>query len=309
MIPLNYIVLWGAMIAVKEAVIIIYICATIQNMKILILGANSYVGARIYFELQNLHEVVGTYHLNKVSDKFLKLDITDKQAVLSLVNDVKPEIIIHCANNGSRKWCDEHKDEALILNQEATKYIVEGANNVNAKLVYISSSAVLDLASFYGKVKLESEEITKVTQAGYFIIRPGIVVGMSPKVKKEDGFFSSLVDTIDNDNQVEYSVSKKSRITYLAHITDVIKKILDNRIWNKTVFVVVPDLKTKHEVANDILTPLGILVKGDSSTPATLEDAKQEVLELKQLNLPVYSYEQIISKIIDEIKDRNKFVL
>ena len=59
-------------------------------MKILLLGANSYVGSRLYLELYKIHEVVGTFYQNKISDKFLQLDITDRQAVLDIIQKEKP---------------------------------------------------------------------------------------------------------------------------------------------------------------------------------------------------------------------------
>lgn len=45
-------------------------------MKILITGANSYVGARIYFDLSKELDVVGTYHASKLSKSFIELYIS-----------------------------------------------------------------------------------------------------------------------------------------------------------------------------------------------------------------------------------------
>lgn len=89
-------------------------------MKILLLGANSYVGSRLYLDISKHHEVVGTFHRNKISDRFIPLDITDRQAVLNLIDEEKPDVILHSANNGSRRWCEEHPKEAVALNEEAT---------------------------------------------------------------------------------------------------------------------------------------------------------------------------------------------
>jgi nucleoside-diphosphate-sugar epimerase len=50
-------------------------------MKILLIGASSYVGARIYFDLKDSYEVVGTYNNNLLSKSFVKLDITDSHDV------------------------------------------------------------------------------------------------------------------------------------------------------------------------------------------------------------------------------------
>jgi dTDP-4-dehydrorhamnose reductase len=72
-------------------------------MKLLILGANSYVGARLFFDLQYDFECSGTYHRNRLSRKFLKLDLTNKEDTLSLIGELKPDYIIHAANNADAR--------------------------------------------------------------------------------------------------------------------------------------------------------------------------------------------------------------
>jgi dTDP-4-dehydrorhamnose reductase len=168
-------------------------------MKILLLGANSYVGSRLYVELSKYHGVVGTFHNKKIFDESVPLDITDQKAVMELIANEKPEVIIHCANNASSKFCEENPEQAIAVNQEATKYIVESANSVGAKLIYISSFAAISHEDLYGRTKLESEKITKGATAGYLILQPGIIIGISPKIKKENGFFSSLMENIDGN--------------------------------------------------------------------------------------------------------------
>lgn len=91
-------------------------------MKILLIGASSYVGARLYFELKDKFNVVGTYSNNPLSKDFVHLDITNKEEVNRVISEVKPEIILHVANNASSKWVDANKDKAILLNQTATEY-------------------------------------------------------------------------------------------------------------------------------------------------------------------------------------------
>ena len=277
-------------------------------MKIVLLGANSYVGSRIYLELSKYHKVIGTFHHNNLSNRFVFLDVTDRQAVLDLIKKEQPEVIIHCANNASRNWCDLHPKEAVLLNQEATKYVVEGANSVGSKVIYISSFAAINHKDLYGEVKLASEQITKTVQAGYTIIRPAIVIGFSLKIKKEGGFFSSLMENIDEGKPAEYDATNQYQPTYVGHICEVIKIVLERNLWGKILPVATPDLKTKYELARDILSPFGISVK-EIEVPQSISTKKQDVSELKELNLPVYTYKQVIEKVTEEIKNREDFVL
>lgn len=47
-------------------------------MKILITGASSYLGAKIYEDFKNDFDVIWTYNFNKLFDEFVKLDLTKK---------------------------------------------------------------------------------------------------------------------------------------------------------------------------------------------------------------------------------------
>ncbi len=271
-------------------------------MKILILGANSCVGSRLYLELSQYHVVLGTFHNNKILEDLVQLDVTDRNAVLKLITKEKPEVIIHCANNASSKSCEENPELAVAVNQEATKYIAEAANSINAKLVYISSFAAFSHEDVYGKTKYESEQITKNTNAGYLIIQPGIILGMSPKIKKENGFFSSLIENIDENIPAKYDNIKKSQPTYLGHICEVIKLALDRNIWNRAIPVATPELKTKYEMATDIISSFGIKVEETEGIKPQVTKFPKEMSELKELNLPECTYNQMIEKVISEIK-------
>lgn len=277
-------------------------------MKILLLGANSYVGSRLYLELSKYHKVIGTFHDKKIFDDLIHLDITDKKAVIELITKEKPEVIIHCANKASGKSCEKDPKQAIAVNQEATKYIVEAANSVRSKLIYISSFAAISHEDLYGKTKFESEHITTNTRAGYLIIQPGIIIGISPKIKKENGFFSSIMKNINEKTPAKYDNTKKSQPTYLGHICEILKLILDRNIWNKTIKVATSDLKTKYEMAKDILSPFGIEVEEIiNEKPPILKEPK-DMSELKELDLPLYTYQQIIKKVVEEIKHPNHYL-
>jgi len=66
--------------------------------KILITGASSYTGAKIYVDLKNKYQVTGTYFNNKLFDELVHLDLSNQKAFSDLIDKVKPEIIIHVAN-------------------------------------------------------------------------------------------------------------------------------------------------------------------------------------------------------------------
>lgn len=274
-------------------------------MKILVIGASSYVGARIYLDLQKKYEVVGTYSNNKLSDKFVHLDITDRKKVLELIGSERPDIIVHCANNANARWCEANPQEAQLLNVTSTAYIVEAANSINAKVVYISSFAVMNPGNVYGRTKAESEEITKKAQAGWLILRPSYIVGFSPNTEN-DRPFNRLLRNLYDGVKAEYDTSWKFYTTWLGHVSEVIIWSVEKNIVNEVIPVASPELKSRYDVAHDILAPFGVnVIPIDKKDTLPLTNDKMS--KLIDLKLPIYSYGQIISKIVEEIKNKEAF--
>ena len=272
-----------------------------MSMNILITGASSYVGASIYSRLKDKYSVVGTYHSNKLFPELELLDITIRKNVEEFVNLKKPDVIIHVAANPNASWCEKNPDEAVKINQESTRFLVDSANRINAKFIFISSYAVINHKSIYARTKLESEKIVKNTKAGYIILRPAHIVGYSPNTENDRQFNRFLKNVLENV-PATYDTSWKFQPTYLKHISDIIMKIVQSNIWNETIHVAVPELKSRFDLAKDILSPFGIEVKPENkndNSPIFFTDLS----ELKELNLPQYTYDEMIIGIVQEIKD------
>lgn len=274
-------------------------------MKILLTGANSYVGARLYLDLRKFYELIGTYTHNQLSKEFTHLDIADPIEVDSVISTYKPDIIIHAANNANARWCEANPKEAVLLNQTATQYIVDNADKINAKVIYISSFAVHNDTNVYGRTKKASEEITKQAKGGYLILRPSFILGFSPNTVN-DRPFNRLLKNLDEGTEAIYDTSWRFYPTYLGQISEIIRVCIEKNMWNHIIPVAVPELKTRYDTAKDILSPFGITVipvdKHD-----TLPLTKEDFVILDTLHLPKYSYDKMIGAIVSEIKKRETF--
>ncbi len=270
-------------------------------MKILITGASSYVGAKIYADLKDKFETTGTYFLNKLFEELKKLDITNQEEVTNLISNIKPEYIIHVAANASGGWCDKNPDLAKSINEDGTKYIVEAANKVNSKVIYISSFAAINPTIFYGETKLHGEDFVKKTKSGFNILRPSLIVGYSPNTTN-DRPFNRLLKNLNEHTPAIYDLSWKFQPTYLRHISEIIQKLIKLNIGNKIIPIAVPEVKSRFDLAKDILTPFNIEVQSEDKqdkSPVFTENLSI----LKELNLPEYTYSKMIDNIIQELKD------
>ena len=172
-------------------------------MKVFVTGVCGQLGHDVINELEKRnHEALGSDILSafngEKSIKYFQLDITDKNAVEKIINETKPDCVIHCA-----AWTavdaaeeDENKNKVEAINHLGTKYIAEAAENINAKMVYISTDYVFDgqgekpwepdckdykPLNFYGLSKLSGElEVSKILSK-FFIVRIAWVFGLNGK--------------------------------------------------------------------------------------------------------------------------------
>jgi len=156
-----------------------------RNM-ILLTGGNGQLGT----ELRHLLDEKG---LKYVSTDAQEMDITDEQATLAFIQELKPTVIYHCAAyTAVDKAEDEGKELDEKINVNGTENVAKAAKAVGAKFVYISTDYVFDGTkkegvyketdkpnpqNEYGRTKLLGEQAVKDLLDEYFIIRTSWVFG------------------------------------------------------------------------------------------------------------------------------------
>lgn len=178
-------------------------------MKIFVTGVGGQLGHDVANELNRRgHECIGsdiqlTYSGIQdgsaiVNIPYVQLDITNKDAVYKTIEDIRPDVIIHCA-----AWTavdaaedDENKEKVDKINHLGTKYIAEATKAIDAKMVYISTDYVFDgngerpwqpddkcyaPLNVYGQSKLEGELAVSSILDKYFIVRIAWVFGLNGK--------------------------------------------------------------------------------------------------------------------------------
>lgn len=269
-------------------------------MKILITGASGYVGARIYSDLKKVHQTTGTYFHNNHHPDLVRMDVADLKSVRAVLQAHKPEVIVHNAAFPVSPQSEEQKKLVKDLNFKGIDHIVQVANEIGSKVVFISSAVALNLNDLYGQSKAYGEAACKKVRAGYLIIRPHTVFGYSPNMTN-DRSFNRLLKNIFEKTPAIYDTSWKFQPTYIGHISEVILKYLSGEIKNELIGVAFDDLKSKYEIGNDLLRNFGIAV-----TPVDNKidwpTIKLDLSDFKQLDLPVKSYGELMEVMTEEVK-------
>lgn len=152
--------------------------------KLLITGCNGQLGRAINKQYANTN-----YEL--VNTDVAQLDITNVDAVVSMMKEVKPYAIINCAAHTGVDACETDQDNAYRINAIGPRNLSIAATEVGAKMVHISTDYVFEgnatkpynefdsvnPQGMYGYTKLAGENFVKDFAKDYFIIRTAWLYG------------------------------------------------------------------------------------------------------------------------------------
>lgn len=129
---------------------------------------------------------------------YVPMDLTDAEAVKKTVEELQPDVIVHCAAWTAVDAAEEEENKAKVqaVNVGGTQNIADAAKLVDAKVVYLSTDYVFDgqgeepwepdckdyaPLNVYGQSKLDGEQAIANTLSKYFIVRIAWVFGMNGK--------------------------------------------------------------------------------------------------------------------------------
>ena len=176
-----------------------------MKMKVFVTGVAGQLGHDVMNELASRgYEGIGTDlapEYNGVQDgsyvttaQYVSLDITDKAAVDKTIQEIHPDVVVHCAAWTAVDAAEDEDKQAKVraINAGGTQNIASACKEVNAKMVYISTDYVFDgqgtepwqpdckdykPLNVYGQTKLEGELAVSQTLDKYFIVRIAWVFG------------------------------------------------------------------------------------------------------------------------------------
>lgn len=225
-------------------------------MKILVLGASGYLGSRIYEALGPLFETVGTKHLSHDSLPGLRsLDITDTQSMRALMDEIRPDVIIHAANYSNVDWCEENPVESRRLNLDSTKEIVHAAVEIDSKLIFISSLAAGQSDSLYAAYKQASEIYIQesLCPEKFLIVRPSVIFGSSPHIP-HGSVTAHLARWVASPEACTLDDTWRFFPTYIEDVIAVVMKgVSGNEPLITSINVHIAEKGTMQGIARDVL--------------------------------------------------------
>lgn len=111
--------------------------------KVLLFGATGMAGHVVYYYLRSTgkYDMRNVVYRTPLTDDSIVMDVSNREAVAEVVQQVRPDIIINCIGvlvKGSK----EYPDNAILLNAYFPHFLKKQADVVGAKLIHISTDCV-----------------------------------------------------------------------------------------------------------------------------------------------------------------------
>lgn len=216
-------------------------------MKFFVTGVNGQLGHDVMNELakrgyegigSDLSETYGGIQdgTPAVDMPYVRLDITDAPAVEKVIEEVKPDIVVHCAAWTAVDAAEDEDKKDLVrkINAEGTRNIAKKCKKIDAKMIYLSTDYVFDgqgtepwkpddknyaPLNVYGITKLEGEEAVSSLLDKYYIVRIAWVFGLNG-----NNFIKTMVKVGKNHDEVRVVNDQIGTPTYTY---DLAKLLVD----------------------------------------------------------------------------------
>ena len=226
-------------------------------MRVLITGANGQLGSELK-ELLSPHHKVYAYDLD--------LDVTDREHIISEVQKVKPEAVIHCAAYTDVDGCELDPERATLVNDVGTGHVVLACQQVNAIMVYVSTDFVFDgktdrpynetdtpnPINVYGKTKLAGEKRVVNGFDRFFIVRTSWLFGLHG-----ENFVKTILRSANQKGELTIVDNQTGSPTYARDLAGKMVELVNTDKYG-TYHISNSGQTTWYSFAHDILDAAGL---------------------------------------------------
>tara|TARA_A100001015_G_scaffold217606_1_gene244493 strand:- start:181 stop:1032 length:852 start_codon:yes stop_codon:yes gene_type:complete len=200
--------------------------------KILVTGSNGQLG--LHFKNipnSSLFSMIYTHH--SPFSGFINMDISNEEQVRSVLQKFNPDIIINTAAITDVDLCQKNKLLARRVNVDGLKNLIKHSK-LKAKIIQISSDYIFDgfsgfysenstpnPLSYYGKTKLEAENILISSNKNFIIIRVSTLFS-----NISINFYNWVLSNLSKNNHIKVAKDQISNPCYALNLINFIYDLI-----------------------------------------------------------------------------------
>jgi dTDP-4-dehydrorhamnose reductase len=299
--------------------------------KLLITGSNGMTGQKLVYQCLERDDIeliatsIGPNRLSKQEGyQYIPMDITQREEVLRIVDQIKPDAIINPAAMTNVDACEKDKETCKKLNIDAVEYLVEAANSCNAHLIHLSTDFIFngengpyeeedeaDPVSYYGWSKLEAERIVREKAKDWAILRTILVVGVVEQ-KTRSNIILWVKGALEKGEKINV-VTDQYRMPTLAEDLATACLLTFDKHAQGIFHISGKDFLSTYEIAERVAdyfkldkSLMNPLTSEALSQPAKRPPVTGFKLEkaYRELNYQPHSFEEILTLIDQQLKER-----
>ena len=207
-------------------------------MKILLTGCNGQLGHQLNIALKTKWDVIPL--------DIDEMDLTNKNAIQTVINNHKPDLIIHPAAYTQVDLAETEKDIAFKVNADAPFFIADEAKKLNIPLIHISTDFIFDgfkkepyleddpakPLGVYGQSKMEGEDNVINSGVDYIIFRTSWVYGSYGK-----NFYNTIKRLAIDKDELKVVNDQIGAPTSTLYLSSVISEIIDQIFEHKKLTI------------------------------------------------------------------------
>lgn len=198
-------------------------------MKILITGAEGKFG-------RTLAEVLGEEpYCEVIAFGRDELDVTNEVQTYRVIRQVVPDVVIHAAAYTAVDQAETEEERAYRINAYGTRNVAVAANEIGAKVCYVSTDYVFDgmsqvpyrefdalnPLSVYGRSKKAGERLIQTLCSRYFVVRTSWLYGEYGK-----NFVTTMLELAQEDSKVRVVHDQTGSPTYAVDLAKFLGKLV-----------------------------------------------------------------------------------
>ena len=244
-------------------------------MRILVTGAKGRLGSKLAACLSPQNHTVTPVDVDE-------MDLLDADTVFATFEQVRPELVLHCAALTAVDHCAEHPDEALAVNAFGTKHIALACQRHAAPLLYISTNEVFDgcaqrpyleydtprPVNAYGYSKWVGEQIVRELLPQHYIVRTSWLFAHGGR-----NFVQTVLRLAREGKSLRVVTNEVSTPTYNDDLVDAIIQLINTGHFG-TYHLVNEGYTTRYQFARKVLDLAG------------MENVSIEPIALSEFNRP-----------------------